>query len=123
MSHSADLPFVAAPRHLEPPKAGSGLDAISEIIPCWEGWLARNGSRVATAVAEPDGVGGGGRTYNPPQGLAALAPPKRGFTFSQFKWSDQLAIRSVAGYAADKNRRRAAYERSWSHVQSTISRS
>jgi hypothetical protein len=84
VSCSADLPFVGRSAVVEATKEEkpqtvrkrrSALHWTSK-IPSWEGWLARDGSR--------DGRRGGWLVSgNPPQGLAALAPPTRGFTFPQ----------------------------------------
>ena len=87
MSCSTDLPFVGRSTVVEATKEEkpqtvrkrrSALHWTSKKSP-----LGRGGWH-ATAVAAADGVGGWSRlSCNPPQGLAALAPPKRGFTFSQ----------------------------------------
>jgi hypothetical protein len=87
VSCSADLPSVGRSAAVEATKEEkpqtvrkrrSALHWTSKKSP-----LERGGWR-ATAVAAADGVGGWSRLrYNPPQGLAVLAPPKRGFTFPQ----------------------------------------
>ena len=89
MSCRADLPFVGRSAAVE---AGEGAKTADrqkrrlgspKIIPSWEGWLARDrvASQTRWVVASK---------LTPPQGLAALAPPKRGFTFSKIELRSHL---------------------------------
>ena len=79
MSCNADLPFVGTSAAVKAGKRGKAADRQKrrsalcwtfKKIPSWEGGPRSYGSRGATAVAEPDGVGGCVRvTTHPREGI------------------------------------------------------